>query len=336
MGHRKQSAPRHGSLAFLPRRRFRRLTPRIRFWPQVSGRVRLIGFAGYKIDMTHGLVVDTSESSPFKGKEVFTPLTLIEAPPLTVVGMRLYGDSSQGLRVLWEDWAPKLPDQITRRITSLSRRKDTSKPVVPEGLMDGVREVRVIVATQPYKTGIGKKTPEVFEIGVGGGDSVRDRVEYAISLLGKEIPVGNILEEGMFVDVFAVTKGKGFEGVVKRFRVKILDRKSNKTRRGVATLGPWKPAGVMYTVPRPGQMGYMQRLVRNLQILRIVEKPDEINTAGGFCNYGVARNPVIVIKGSIPGTLKRLVKIRVSARKHGVKAEPPALTHINVRRQVAA
>ncbi len=336
MGHRKQSAPRHGSLAFRPRARFRRLTPRIRFWPEVEGRVRLLGFAGYRVGMTHGFTIDTSESSPLKGKEVFTPITLIETPPLSIVGVRLYGNSPQGLRILWEGWATKLPKHIERRITSLRNRGETSTEEPPKELVEETKEVRVIVSTQPYKTGIGKKTPEVFEIAVGGGNSVGERVSYALSLLGKEVGVKDVFQEGGYVDVFAVTKGKGFEGVVKRFRVKILDRKSNKTRRGVATLGPWKPSGVMYTVPRPGQMGYMQRLVRNLRILRIVENPDEVNKPGGFHKYGVVKNTVVMLSGSVPGAPKRLVKIRVSARKAEAKAEPPVLTYVNIRRAAAA
>lgn len=336
MGHRKQSAPRHGSLAFRPRARFRRLTPRIRFWPEVEGRVRLLGFAGYRVGMTHGFTIDTSESSPLKGKEVFTPITLIEAPPLSIVGVRLYGNSPQGLRVIWEGWAATLPKYIERRITSLKNREKKSVTEPPQELIEKTKEVRVIVATQPYKTGIGKKKPEVFEIAVGGGNNVAERVDYAMTILGKEVTVKDVFQEGSYVDVFAVTKGKGFEGVVKRFRVKILDRKSNKTRRGVATLGPWKPSGVMYTVPRPGQMGYMQRMVRNLRILKIVDNPDEVNKPGGFHKYGVVKNTVVMLSGSVPGTPKRLVKIRVSARKAEAKAEPPMLTYVNIRRPVAA
>lgn len=336
MGHRKQSAPRHGSLAFRPRARFKRLTPRIRFWPEVEGGARLLGFAGYRVGMTHGFTIDTSDSSPFKGKEVFTPITIIETPPLSIVGVRLYGNSQQGLRVIWEGWARNLPENIKRRIGSLANRKEAAEPRVPQEIAEKTREVRVIVATQPHLAGLGKKTPEVFEIGVGGG-SVRERISYAMSLLGREVNAKDVLEEGAYVDVFAVTKGKGFQGVVKRFRVKILDRKSNKTRRGVATLGPWKPAGVMYTVPRPGQMGFMQRMVRNLQVLKIVENPGEINAAGGFHKYGVVKSQAVILNGSVPGAPKRLVKIRVSARKHDEKPkQPPVLTHVNIRRAVAA
>ncbi|MEM3712734.1 MAG: 50S ribosomal protein L3 [Thermoproteota archaeon] len=336
MGHRKQSAPRHGSLAFRPRARFRRLTPRIRFWPEVEGKTRLLGFAGYRVGMTHGFTIDTSESSPLKGKEVFTPITLIETPPLTIVGVRFYGDSPQGLRVIWENWAATLPKYIERRITSLRNRGKQSETEPSQELIEKTKEVRAIVATQPYKTGIGKKKPEVFEIAIGGGNNTAERVNYALTILGKEVSVKDVFQEGSYVDVFAVTKGKGFEGVVKRFRVKILDRKSNKTRRGVATLGPWKPSGVMYTVPRPGQMGYMQRLVRNLRILKIVENPEEINKPGGFHKYGVVRNTVLILSGSVPGAPKRLVKIRFSARKAEAKAEPPMLTYVNIRRPVAA
>src|SRR5437763_1505621 len=48
MGHRKYSAPRRGSLAYLPRGRASHWAPRIRFWPDYEGPPRLLGFAGFK------------------------------------------------------------------------------------------------------------------------------------------------------------------------------------------------------------------------------------------------------------------------------------------------
>ena len=71
-------------------------------------------------------------------------------------------------------------------------------------------------------------------------------------------------------------KGKGWQGVVKRWGVRILQHKSRKTKRGIATLGPWHPNRVLYTVPRAGQMGYHQRTEYNKRILEIGKNGEEI------------------------------------------------------------
>ena len=53
MGHRKKSAPKRGSLAYLPRGRAARESGRIRYWPPVNTGPKLLSFAGYKAGMTH-------------------------------------------------------------------------------------------------------------------------------------------------------------------------------------------------------------------------------------------------------------------------------------------
>jgi len=88
--------------------------------------------------------------------------------------------------------------------------------------------------------------------------------------LGKFIRVCDVFEPGMFVDVIGVTKGKGFQGVVKRFGVKLLPPKSKKGYRRLGSLGPWTPGRVMWTVPRPGQLGFFRRTEYNKQILSLV------------------------------------------------------------------
>src|SRR5947208_1820493 len=84
MGHRKYSAPRRGSLAYLPRGRASHWAPRIRFWPDYEGPPRLLGFAGFKAGTTHVTVVDNRQGSLNYGKEVTFPATVVETPPLKV------------------------------------------------------------------------------------------------------------------------------------------------------------------------------------------------------------------------------------------------------------
>ena len=65
-----------------------------------------------------------------------------------------------------------------------------------------------------------------------------------------------------FIDIRAVSKGKGMQGPVKRAGVK-MQRPKAKKRRIVGSISPWNPSTVMWQVPRPGQMGYHSRTEYN-------------------------------------------------------------------------
>ncbi|MEW5761051.1 MAG: 50S ribosomal protein L3, partial [Candidatus Thermoplasmatota archaeon] len=135
-------------------------------------------------------------------------------------------------------------------------------------------------------------------------------------------------KEGSLVDVIAVTKGKGFEGAIKRWGVKLLFHKNSKHRRMIGTLGPHFPSYVRPTVPQAGQFGYHQRTEYNKRILKIGDKGEEITPSGGFLHYGIIRNSYVLIEGSIPGCAKRLVRLRDPARAFGM-IEKPELTYVS-------
>ncbi|RLE82643.1 MAG: 50S ribosomal protein L3 [Thermoprotei archaeon] len=192
-------------------------------------------------------------------------------------------------------------------------------------------EIRLIVATQPRKAGIHKKKPEVFEIPVGG--STQEALEYSLNKLGKEIDVKEVFEEGKYVDVVSITKGKGFAGVVKRFGVKILPRwhKHRKGHRRIGSVGPTGPA-IMFTTPRPGQLGFQQRTEYNKRILKIGTAPEDINPLSGFKHYGIIRSTFMIIEGSIPGPSKRLVRLRFPIRPiTGMPENPPKILYMSTQ-----
>jgi large subunit ribosomal protein L3 len=198
-----------------------------------------------------------------------------------------------------------------------------------EGL-DKIVEFRLLAATQPRLAGVAKKKPDIMEIKVDGG-SVKEQFEYAKSLVGKTVSVTDVFKEGQFVDVVSVSKGKGFQGPVKRWGIKILPRKSRKTKRGVAAIGPWKPPRVLYSVPRAGQMGYHQRTEYNKRILKIGIDGSEVSPKGGFLRFGPVRGTYIVLDGSLPGPAKRLVRLRYPARSPRRRSEePPKITYISL------
>ncbi len=308
----KEHRPRRGSLGFSPRKRASSIVPRIRAWPVYEGEPKLLGFAGYKAGMTHVVMVDDRKNSPTYGEEVVTPVTVIETPPLKVAGVRVYTRTAYGLQIAGEAWSTDLDAFLSRRMQLPKKGGD------PEKLreIEDIAEVRVITYTQPYRmSGVPKKVPDVMEYKVGGSD-INAVLDYAIGKLGREVKVSEVFGEGQLIDVLAITKGKGFQGPVKRWGVITLNAKharSSKHRR-VGTLGPWNPHHVRWTVPQAGQMGFHQRTEYNKRILKIGENGEEVTPAGGFVHYGVIRNEYVLVSGSVPGSIKRLVRMRDAIR----------------------
>src|SRR2546425_5267023 len=116
MGHRKYSAPRRGSLAYLPRGRASHWGPRIRFWPKYEGPPKLLAFAGFKAGCTHATIVDNRQGSLTYGKEVTFPVTVVETPPLVVSSLRFYEIWNGGVRSKGGMLAPPTEQGPGRRI----------------------------------------------------------------------------------------------------------------------------------------------------------------------------------------------------------------------------
>jgi large subunit ribosomal protein L3 len=227
-------------------------------------------------------------------------------------------------------WMKDPPADLDRTLV-LPENFDTNGML--QKLQDGIDEitnVRVITATQPRQTSLAKKKPDIAEVEIGGGDVPR-QLEYAKTLLGKTVTAEEVFKEGQYTDVAAVTTGKGFQGPVKRWGVTILQHKGRKTKRGIATLGPWNPHHVMYSVPRAGQMGYHQRTEYNKRVLKIGKDGKEISVKGGFLRYGLLKGPYILLEGSIPGTEKRPVRLRHPSRSPRETPEtPPQITYTSI------
>jgi large subunit ribosomal protein L3e len=130
------------------------------------------------------------------------------------------------------------------------------------------------------------------------------------------------------IDVIGVTRGKGTNGVTKRFGVTRLPRKTHRGLRRVGCIGAWHPASVKWTVARAGQHGYHHRTEINKKIYRVgagasrgvknnatteadvVEK--NITPLGGFPHYGTVKNDFLMVRGGIMGTRKRPITLRKS------------------------
>jgi len=303
---------------------------RIRFWPEVEEGPTVLGFMGYKAGMTHVFFVEDRPGSPDFGKEIIHPATVVDVPPVLVCAIRAYARNEYGLQTFTEAWMKDPPKDLDRALT-LPENFDPSQGLKKmEENLNKIAEFRLLTATQPRLVGVPKKKPDVMEIKIDGG-SISEQFEYAKGLLGKTISVAEVFKEGQMIDAISVTKGKGFQGPVKRWGVKILSHKGRKTKRGVAALGPWKPPRVLYSVPRAGQMGYFQRTEHNKRILKIGTDGSEVSPEGGFVRYGPVRGTYILLDGSLPGPSKRLIRLRYPARPpKKVPEAPPKITHVSL------
>lgn len=333
MGARKKHAPKRGSLAFTPRKRAKSLNPDIKTWPTLDIREpKLLGFAGYKAGMTHIYYLDEYKYSPYKGQEIFSAATVVETPPLYVLGIVGYRiDLDKNKIISYKTVVtPEFPEFITRRIKTLKITNFDKSLKGFEGSLDKIKVIRTLVSTQPIKAGIHKKKPEIFEIQLGGNVSIHEKFKYAMRLLGNEVDVSDVFSPGDIVDVIAVTKGKGFQGPVKRWGIKLLSHKSRKARRKPGALGPWKPSATRYTVPLAGQMGFHRRTIYHLKILDIKDS-SELDYPLSFRRYGQLRSKFLLIKGTVPGSSKRLIKMRFSVRPVREEMKTPVrLTYMKI------
>lgn len=321
-------SPKRGSRAFSPRKRARSINGKIAFWPEADGTPHLLGFAGYKAGMTHVFVIEDRNRAPDFGMELKNAATVLDAPPIMIVGMRAYEKTHDGLKAFSEAWMKGLPVDIYRTVKTYGERDPKKKFEKMEKFLDHMAQLRVIAATQPRLASVSKKNPDVLEIAVGGG-SIEDQFEYAKSLIGKTVNISDVFDAGESIDVIGVTKGKGFQGPVKRWGIRILQHKSRKTKRGVASIGPWSPRRVMPGVPRAGQMGFHNRVEHNKRILLLGSDPERITPKGGFKKYGEVRGDYLLLKGSVMGPTKRLIKLRKAVRASRYPAEAPQVTYLN-------
>jgi large subunit ribosomal protein L3e len=339
MSHRKFEAPRNGSLGFLPRKRSPRHRGKVKSFPKddPSKPCHLTAFIGYKAGMTH-IVRDVDKpGSKMHKKEVVEAVTIIETPPVVAVGMVGYVETPYGLRSLTTVWAEHLSEEIKRRFyknwykskkkafTKYAKKYAEGSTDIDEEIAKIVKHcavVRLLVHTQMRKLKIGQKKAHMMEVQINGG-SVADKVEYSKNLFERTINVDAVFQKDEMIDCIGVTKGHGFEGVITRWGVTRLPRKTHRGLRKVACIGAWHPARVGYTVARAGQNGYFHRTQANLKIYRVGKGGDEksattefdltekgINPLGGFPHYGLIREDWIMVKGGVVGVKKRVITLR--------------------------
>merc|ERR1712086_292193 len=266
------------------------------------------------------------------------------------VGLVGYVETPRGLRTLTTVWAQHLQESVKRTFYKNwyhSKKKAFSRyteRISADGNKDVETElarmkkfcstIRLLCHTDIKKVGLRQKKAHMFEIQVNGGD-VGAKVDWGYQLFEKKIPVDSVFAKDDMIDVIGITKGKGYEGVVTRWGITRLPRKTHRGLRKVGCVGAWHPARVKFSVARAGQNGYHHRTEMNKKIYRLGKgsRPAEgkevgefhanavteadltqkaITPLGGFPHYGEVNEDFIMLKGCIPGVKKRVITIRKS------------------------
>lgn len=126
--------------------------------------------------------------------------------------------------------------------------------------------------------------------------------------VGQEVK-GNIFTEGELVDVTGTSKGKGYQGVIKRWNYHLGPAAHGSGyHRGTGSMGSIQPARIKPGKKLPGRMGGVTKTVQNLE----------------FVKYD-AENNVILIKGNVPGAKNSYVVVMNAVKAKKPEINPEAL-----------
>lgn len=337
MAHRKYEAPRHGSLGFLPKKRCNKGKGKIKSFPKDNPNIpcHFTASIAYKAGMTHVVREVNSPGSKLNHKDVVEAVTIVETPPIKIVGIVSYIKTARGMRSFKTIWSNDLSDSFRRNYyknwykskkKAFSHYKYDSDCVTKkfEKIKKYCSIIRCIGASNVKETGLKQKKADILEIQINGG-SFEEKVRFSEKMLGKEVSISDIFSQDELIDVIGITKGKGFAGVITRWGVTKLPRKTHRGSRKVACVGSWHPSRVAYTVARAGQNGFHHRTQINVKIYRIGKSldiknaftdyentPKNINPMGGFPRYGVIRSDFLILRGCLMGPKKRVLRLRKS------------------------
>ncbi|KAH9330543.1 hypothetical protein KI387_002651 [Taxus chinensis] len=265
---------------------------------------------GYKAGMTHIVREVEKPGSKLHKKETCEAVTILETPPMVIVGVVAYIKTPRGLRTLNAVWAQHLSEELRRRFYKnwyKAKKKAFTKYSKKYETEDGKKDIqaelekmkkyasviRVLAHTQVKKMkGLKQKKAHLMEIQVNGG-TIPQKVDYAYGFFEKQVPIDALFQKDEMIDIIGVTKGKGYE------------------------------SQSFLQVARAGQNGYHHRTEMNKKIYKVGKAGQESHTTitdfdrtekditpmGGFPHYERCVDGLVLCSGPLeeilaPGLLK--------------------------------
>ncbi|KAI0606258.1 60S ribosomal protein L3 isoform a, partial [Pyrenophora tritici-repentis] len=294
--------------------------------------VHLTAFLGYKAGMTHIVREVDRPGSKLNKNEVVEAVTIVEIPPMVVVGIVGYVETPRGLRTFKTVFAEHINEECKRRFYKnwhKSKKKaftkyckkwqdDTGKKQLEKdfnSMKKYCQVIRIIAHTQMRLLPQHQKKAHLMEIQVNGG-TVAENQDWAQEKLEQQVPVNQVLGQDGMIDVISVTKGKGYKGVTSCWQTKKLPQKPHRE--------------IIKKIYKIGQ-GYLikdGKLIKNNASTDYDLSDKSINSLGGFVHYGEVTNVFIMLKGCVVGTKKRVLTLCKSLQ---VQIKSQALEKIDLK-----
>uniref|UniRef100_A0A8C6W1D3 60S ribosomal protein L3 n=1 Tax=Nannospalax galili TaxID=1026970 RepID=A0A8C6W1D3_NANGA len=252
MSHRKFLAPRHGSLGFFPQKCSSQHHRKVKSFPKddPSKPVHLTAFLAYKAGMTHIVREVDRLGSKVNKKEVVEAVTIVETPPMVVVG---YIETPHGLHTFKTISAEHISDECkrcfyknwhksTKKVFTKYYKKWQDDMGKKHSTKKYCQVIHIIPNTQMHLLPLRQKKAHLMEIQVNGG-TVAEKLDWAGERLEQQVPVNQVFGKDEMIDVIGGSKCKSYKGVTSLLRK-------------VACIGASYPACVAFSVARAGQKGY--------------------------------------------------------------------------------
>ncbi|CAM9981487.1 unnamed protein product [Bubo scandiacus] len=273
--------------------------------------------------MTHIVREVDRPGSKVNKKEVVEAVTIVETPPMVIVGIVGYVQTPRGLRSFKTIFAEHISDECKRRFYKnwhKSKKKAFTKYCKKWQDEEGKKQlekdfnsmkkycqvIRVMAHTQMRLLPLRQKKSHLMEIQVNGG-SVAEKVDWAREKLEQQVPVSTVFGQDEMIDVIGVTKGKGYKGVTSRWHTKNCPAR-------LTGKGYHHRTEINKKIYKIGQ-GYQikdGKLIKNNASTDYDLSDKSINPLGGFVHYGEVTNDFIMLKGCVVGTKKRVLTLRKS------------------------
>ncbi|MEK4701653.1 50S ribosomal protein L3 [Solibacillus sp. FSL R7-0668] len=193
-----------------------------------------------------------------------------------------------GMTQVFAENGDLIPVTVIEATPNVVLQKKTVETDGYEAIQIGFEDKRVKLSNKPEQGHVAKANtaPKRF---------IREfrNLEAATYEVGQEVKV-EIFAEGDVIDVTGVTKGKGFQGAIKRHgQSRGPMSHGSRYHRRVGSMGPVAPNRVFKQKKLPGQMGGNVVTIQNLEIVKV----------------DVERN-LLLVKGNVPGSKKALVTVK--------------------------
>ncbi|MBO8178392.1 50S ribosomal protein L3 [Aeribacillus pallidus] len=197
-----------------------------------------------------------------------------------------------GMTQVFTENGDLIPVTVIEATPNVVLQKKTIENDGYEAIQLGFEDKREKLANKPEKGHVAKANtaPKRFIREIRGVNLD----EYEV---GQEVKV-DIFAEGDIVDVTGISKGKGFQGAIKRHgQSRGPMSHGSRYHRRPGSMGPIAPNRVFKSKELPGRMGGEKVTIQNLQIVKVD-----------------AERNLLLVKGNVPGPKKALLKIKSAVK----------------------